>query len=209
MVRYHNDLRRELEALKKKADGVFGRDMRSRRTTIEEAGPGRAKTAASGRGPQGALEKLVPGEQVECHGEVFYRVLVEAKRIWDDAEAFHRGYLETLSDPFPVETRELESLAVLRDVSPEEVCYLDLETTGLRMVPLFLVGLMYSDGERLVVDQLFARDYTEERAVLCFVTDFLEHFKIIVRDTFKFFSNHAWCEPLCSFFENFVECNRF
>lgn len=180
MGKHHNDLRRELEALKKKAAGVFGGDRRLMRAAVRKKVPGDVRIAAWKKGPGGSLEKLLPGENIEYHGESFYRVLVEAGDIWEDTEAFCRGYLDTLSEPFPVEAKELKSLAVLKDVRPEEICYLDLETTGLRMVPLFLVGLMYSDGERFVVDQLFARDYTEERAVLCFVTDFLERFKIIV-----------------------------
>lgn len=201
MVRYHNDLRRELEALKKKAEGVFGRDKQSRRTIVRGTAAGEAATepeqipgakpaqvpgadgveiAVSEKGPGGPLERLVPGEQVEFHGDVFYRVLVEARDIWEDADGFYRGYLETLSDPFPIGSPELQSLTALKDTSTQEICYLDLETTGLRLVPLFLIGLMYSDGERLVVDQLFARDYTEEPAILRFLADFLGNFRIVV-----------------------------
>jgi uncharacterized protein YprB with RNaseH-like and TPR domain len=176
MGKYHSDLRRELEELKRKAAVVFGAGQ-SRRTVVRGTVPGDSVQAAAGGG---ALERLVPGEKAQCRGESFYRVLVEAGAVWDDAENLYRGYLETLSDPFPVESKALRPLAVLKDASREEVCYLDLETTGLSMVPLFLIGLMYSDGERLVVDQLFARDYTEARAILCFVSEFLERFTIVV-----------------------------
>ena len=58
--------------------------------------------------------------------------------------------------------------------------YLDLETTGLRNTPLFLVGLMYSEGDDLILDQLFARDYTEERAVLAFVSRMMESREVLV-----------------------------
>jgi hypothetical protein len=44
--------------------------------------------------------------------------------------------------------------------------FLDLETTGLHGSVLFLAGLMAPISGDFVVRQLFARDYTEEKAVL-------------------------------------------
>lgn len=128
----------------------------------------------------GPLERLIPGESFDFGGWTFYRVLTDAETVWEDAGTFHRDYLETLASPFPPEFEELVPLKVLQEVSPEEICYLDLETTGLAMVPLFLVGLMYTSNDRLVLDQLFARDYTEESSVLRFTQDFLKRFRVVV-----------------------------
>ncbi|MCK4236497.1 MAG: ribonuclease H-like domain-containing protein [Candidatus Krumholzibacteria bacterium] len=163
MIRYRSDLRREIEALKKRAEGIFMR-----------RGPDRVKR------PSGAIEDVIPGVQVESGGGVFYRVLAGADKIWEDAETFHGEYLEALSDPFAPGTSKFEPLKILRDVPIEEICYLDLETTGLSMVPLFLVGLMYTTERKLVVDQLFARDYTEEPVVLRFLKGILRRFKAVV-----------------------------
>jgi len=44
--------------------------------------------------------------------------------------------------------------------------YLDIETCGLSAVPVFLVGLCMVSDRNLVLRQLFARDYAEERALL-------------------------------------------
>jgi hypothetical protein len=60
------------------------------------------------------------------------------------------------------------------------VCYLDIETTGLSGRPLFLIGLMYHESERLVLDQLFARDYTEEPVILRFLNTLLARFGMLV-----------------------------
>jgi len=49
---------------------------------------------------------------------------------------------------------------------PENVLFLDLETTGLASTPLFLIGAMTWDDGSLVVRQYFARNYAEERATL-------------------------------------------
>jgi len=111
---------------------------------------------------------------------LFYRVLTDASAVWPDAEAFHREYLEALSSPFPPEARGFGTLNQLKAASPETVCYLDIETTGLSMSPLFLVGLMYISGGRLVLDQLLARDYSEEGTVLACLSDVMPRFEILV-----------------------------
>jgi len=48
----------------------------------------------------------------------------------------------------------------------EDILFLDLETTGLSSSPLFLIGAMVWRDGRLVARQFFARDYSEERAVV-------------------------------------------
>jgi uncharacterized protein YprB with RNaseH-like and TPR domain len=49
---------------------------------------------------------------------------------------------------------------------PGGTLFLDLETCGFAGSPVFLAGLVWHDRDVLVVDQLFARNYAEERAVL-------------------------------------------
>jgi uncharacterized protein YprB with RNaseH-like and TPR domain len=44
--------------------------------------------------------------------------------------------------------------------------FLDLETCGFAGSMVFLAGVVWHVGEALVVDQLLARDYAEEKAVL-------------------------------------------
>lgn len=165
MVRFQSDLRRDLEALKRKAEQAF-----------KQAAP---RPPALKR-PIGPLTELVPGEEADFGGEAFYRVTLGAERIWEEAPQFHDEYLETLRSPFFPETSSLETLKTFQDTELERICYLDLETTGLSAVPLFLVGLMYSSEGTLCVDQLFARDYTEERAVLGFTADFIKRFDLLV-----------------------------
>jgi uncharacterized protein YprB with RNaseH-like and TPR domain len=64
---------------------------------------------------------------------------------------------------------ELEASAALCHVAdglPEGPLFMDLETCGLAGTPIFLVGLMsYRDGG-LVFEQLLARDYSEEAAIV-------------------------------------------
>ncbi len=57
-------------------------------------------------------------------------------------------------------------LAAVAEHFPAATMFLDLETCGFAGAPVFLAGVVWRDGELLVVDQLFARDYTQERALL-------------------------------------------
>jgi uncharacterized protein YprB with RNaseH-like and TPR domain len=63
-------------------------------------------------------------------------------------------------------SEELARLDAAGGPAAEDIAFFDLETTGLGSSPLFLIGAMVCDGDGLVVRQYFARDYTEERAVL-------------------------------------------
>jgi uncharacterized protein YprB with RNaseH-like and TPR domain len=161
------DLKRELEELKKRAEGVFT----ARRSAI----PPRPRTAAV------RLADAAAGEETAGARGVFYRIRADAPAIWPDAPAFHREYLEALAGAFFPPAPPFAPLRALRDVPPERAFYLDIETTGLGgAAPLFLVGLMYSSGASLVVDQLFARDYSEEAAVLSYLAGLSRRFDALV-----------------------------
>lgn len=73
---------------------------------------------------------------------------------------------------------DLEVLCLFR---PRDVVFLDIESTGLwASQPLFLIGLLFSDGGKFVMKQFFARHYREEKAVLEAVHSVLKCFKVIV-----------------------------
>ncbi len=55
---------------------------------------------------------------------------------------------------------------LFRRFGHRRVLYMDIETCGLSGVPVFLVGLCMVGDRNLVLRQLFARDYAEERALL-------------------------------------------
>jgi hypothetical protein len=55
---------------------------------------------------------------------------------------------------------------LFRRFGHRRVLYLDIETCGLSAAPVFLVGLCMVGERNLILRQLFARDYAEERALL-------------------------------------------
>lgn len=66
-------------------------------------------------------------------------------------------------------------------VSPERVLFLDIETAGLSAnTYLFLVGMMYANNHGFHMEQVFARDYTEEKGVLLHVYDTMARFDTVV-----------------------------
>ncbi len=52
------------------------------------------------------------------------------------------------------------------DLQPQDLIFLDLETTGLTSTPLFLIGTMAWEGKSFVINQYLARNYAEEAAVI-------------------------------------------
>ncbi len=65
--------------------------------------------------------------------------------------------------------------------APEDLVFIDLETTGLySTLPLFLVGLLFMQGGKLQLRQFLARRFDEERSLLAAVARELPRFKMIV-----------------------------
>lgn len=58
--------------------------------------------------------------------------------------------------------------------------FLDIETCGLANCPLFLVGTVRMDDGDLVVEQFFARDYSEEPALLFHISKIISEFRVLV-----------------------------
>ena len=52
------------------------------------------------------------------------------------------------------------------NAQPEDLLFMDTETCGFSGSMIFLVGTMFFQGDQLVFEQLLARDYSEEAAIL-------------------------------------------
>lgn len=128
------------------------------------------------------LDEVVQGEVVDNDMGSFLRVARPAEQFlesWstlvdDHAGLFRAGATMCMLDGLG------DDLACLADHDPREITYLDLETCGLSGQPLFLVGLLHVEDDRLLVDQLFARNYAEEAAVLCHLHEHLSGRRMVV-----------------------------
>jgi uncharacterized protein YprB with RNaseH-like and TPR domain len=69
--------------------------------------------------------------------------------------------------PEAIEAMDPPERGLFRKFGHRRMLFLDIETCGLQSQPVFLVGLCHIGERNLVLRQLFARDYAEERALLC------------------------------------------
>jgi uncharacterized protein YprB with RNaseH-like and TPR domain len=118
-------------------------------------------------GPSVSLEQAAPGREVAApSGGRAYLIetpLADCGPDWAGlSEGFRRGLCRSDSDA----RRRVHVACGMGEVAPEDVVFLDLETTGLAGTPLFLIGTMVWQDGGLVVRQCFARNYAEERAVI-------------------------------------------
>jgi uncharacterized protein YprB with RNaseH-like and TPR domain len=126
------------------------------------------------------LESLVPGEIIQ-EGDVgrFYRI----RRSITELRATE--LFELARDHLPPPDIEAEppthpALHELARAFPNRAVFLDVETCGFSGAVLFLVGLLRNVGDELIVEQLLARDYTEERAVLQHLWRTLSPYDVLV-----------------------------
>ncbi|MDP6445720.1 MAG: ribonuclease H-like domain-containing protein [Pirellulaceae bacterium] len=70
-----------------------------------------------------------------------------------------RNLTQTAESPHP-------ELLGLCSAFPNRAMFVDLETCGFAGSMIFLIGVLHETDGQLVLDQLLARDYSEERAIL-------------------------------------------
>lgn len=70
--------------------------------------------------------------------------------------------------------------SLFRTFGYRRMLFLDIETCGLTAAPVFLVGLCHAGDRNLVLRQLFARDYGEERALVAAVAEIARGFDFLV-----------------------------
>jgi uncharacterized protein YprB with RNaseH-like and TPR domain len=133
--------------------------------------------------PPISLAEAAPGIEHVIGEERLYRVRIEGEAIAGDVPLVTAGFVR-MSER---ETWPLISL--IRDPGPDmarrirnhELCFLDIETTGLSPnTYVFLCGLMYLENRRFVVEQLLARDYAEETGMLLCLRDVLQRYPMVV-----------------------------
>ena len=127
------------------------------------------------------LDRAVGG--VERKTEDGGRALVIEVRLTDHAENWGplcEMFFSHLADESSALRRRIEASCGLGQVAPEDIVFLDLETTGLSSTPIFLIGAMEAEKGGLVVRQYFARNYSEERAILLLWLESVRRKKLLV-----------------------------
>jgi hypothetical protein len=127
-----------------------------------------SRQGESARAEKLPLEQAVPGEQVRLDPTgTCWVVRRPVRAVWSGAgqvlAEYQRAVCDGLAAAPDALTAELQQVLA---AGPGGALFMDLETCGLGGTPLFLIGVMYfADGD-LQLEQIFARDYSEEAAAL-------------------------------------------
>lgn len=95
--------------------------------------------------------------------------------VQDNYDAVLRGARQRLD-----ELQASAELCHVANARPEDLLFMDIETCGLAGTAIFLVGTMFFAEGRLVFEQLLARDYSEEQAILRAFADKLDAAGVLV-----------------------------
>jgi hypothetical protein len=126
------------------------------------------------------LELTIPGEIITSGSGEMYLIRRDVKKLYTDADLLSNKY-RSMFENIQAERHKLNhDFKAILNADPKNIVFLDIETTGLSRTPLFLIGLLYFDGDNIVVDQLFARDYSEEANVLNYFSEFVPRFDVLV-----------------------------
>ena len=118
------------------------------------------------------LKNACPGREVKIDtpkGEGTYwlirRSLAEVDADQISIASQYQGVLRGAGQQFD-ELAASAELCHVANAAPQDLLFVDIETCGLSGLPIFLVGLMHFTDGQLVFEQLFARDYAQEPAIL-------------------------------------------
>jgi hypothetical protein len=103
-------------------------------------------------------------------------------------------YARTLRFPSPLAGQELSTLLLPSDLSPEDLVFLDTETTGLSGgagTVVFLIGLGRPEGPELAVEQVFLADFPGEPEFLERIRPALDSGGLFVSYNGRAFDSHV------------------
>ncbi len=130
----------------------------------------RPKRRVRAESPTGFIDPPddLPGQEVQTKSGKFLQIRRDLCEIWNAAERFTSHYcLVFLRGAIGVDLEALHpDVRRFCELDHRQLLYLDIETCGLSAVPVFLIGFQYLEGDRMILEQLLARDYSEERPVL-------------------------------------------
>ncbi len=169
-IRLENALRKRLEILKNRAREI-------RRLYLERRGLG----FPAEPGEPLALVDAAPGEELIARSSALYLIRTGASSVLAEAPALASAFLGWNTAPEMMTGFPGIAGTMVPRAAAEQFLFFDIETTGLTpSTYVFLCGMMYLRGGSFVIEQAFARDYSEELAMLIYVRDVLGRFPVLV-----------------------------
>jgi len=112
------------------------------------------------------ISKLPPGREIENTWGRHWLRERRLSQIWPHGEQWLSREIVRQDMARDCGAPLASDLCALLAATPTGVLYLDLETCGFAGSMIFLVGLIHEQQGELVLSQLLARNYSEEKAVL-------------------------------------------
>jgi uncharacterized protein YprB with RNaseH-like and TPR domain len=129
-----------------------------------KATPGAARSVPLEPTVAATFDRVKQGEEVVNSAGKHLRFRRPLAALWPASDDVIRRAAYT---PRAATTSDLHvELAAVVEHFPRGTLFLDLETCGFAGSMVFLAGAVWHVGQTLVVDQLLARDYAEEKAIL-------------------------------------------
>lgn len=130
------------------------------------------------------LDEVAQGAEIQTEAGQFFIIDLSIDELLPGSgDGFRAHYVKVINgvNLANVPSDPHNTFDALIDAKPEDVIYVDIEATGLTAgTPLFLIGVLgYWKGE-LRVQQLLARDYTEEAALLSYFANMLSASDVVV-----------------------------
>jgi len=133
------------------------------RSPIEQPRPAQPRDF----GPPVTLDEVVDGVvKGAAVGPGYLHIEIPACEVEAEATLVHRRFLPITGHPDGDAVESFSRACRSQHVRPEDIVFIDLETTGLSMTPVFLIGTMECGADGFVFHQYFARDYSEEASIL-------------------------------------------
>ena len=132
-------------------------------------------------GPSITLEEAVEGIATAAPGgSEYYHIELLANKLDPCACDMHSCFVPLLGHPGGEAIERISAVCNAERIAPEEIVFLDLETTGLSMTPVFLIGTMECACDGFVFKQYLARDYSEEAGILSAFAERLGNARMVV-----------------------------
>ncbi|MFC1716610.1 ribonuclease H-like domain-containing protein [Candidatus Poribacteria bacterium] len=158
-------------------------DFKKRLAKIMQEKRGAKNPVQAPQQAQTDLEAVIPGKPVAAGSGEFYLVQRNLSELYTEADALVEKHCELFASDWkerPDIPGMSDDFKAILNAGATKAIFLDAETTGFSNTPLFLLGVMYFDGESFIIDQLFARDYSEEANLLQYFSEFAPKFDILV-----------------------------
>lgn len=128
-----------------------------------------------------SLQEVVDGIVTEyADGLQYYHIEKPASELEYDADLIYSRFTSLTGYPDGEAVSRLKNACKTDNIAPEDVLFLDLETTGLSVTPVFLVGTMECQDQKFIFKQYFARDYSEEVSIVSAISERMRQVKLLI-----------------------------